>query len=345
MSIQLLNERAREILRLIVENYVDTGEPIGSRTISRRLNMSLSPASIRNVMADLEELGLLFAPHTSAGRLPTHAGLRLFVDGLLELGNLSPEERESISGQCAAAGRSVEEVFGEATTILSGLSRCAGLVIAPKIDAPLKHIEFIGLDQTRGIAVTVTQDGMVENRVIELPPGLPLASLREASNYLNARVAGQTLQEAGELIRREIAEHRTELDALAERVVEAGIAAWSENSSRATLVVRGQHNLLEDIQAGEDLERIRAIFELLETKEGMLRLLELTEGGEGVRIFIGAENTLFSMSDCAAVVATFRNSQQKIIGAVGVIGPTRLNYARVIPMVDYTSKVIGRILG
>jgi heat-inducible transcriptional repressor len=343
--IDQLNERSREIFRLIVDNYVSTGEPIGSRTISRRLGMNLSPASIRNVMADLEELGLLFAPHTSAGRLPTEAGLRLFVDGLLEVGDLSSEERESINGRCAASGRGFEEVLTEATSMLSGLSRCAGMVVAPKTDAPLKHIEFVNLSPDRALVVIVTGDGMVENRVIELPPGIPHSALVDAGNYLNARLAGRTLAEARVEILAELEADSAALDELSSRVVEAGLATWSGGETDAMLIVRGQANLLEDVSAVEDLERIRAMMGTLETKRELIRLLDLAEGGEGVQIFIGAENKLFGMTGCSVIVAPFTNRREQIVGAVGVIGPTRLNYARIIPMVDYTSKVIGRLIG
>jgi heat-inducible transcriptional repressor len=331
-----LNERSREILRLVVDAYVATGEPVGSRTLSRRMGIALSPATIRNVMADLEELGLLYAPHTSAGRLPTEAGLRLFVHGLLELGDLGQDERKSIESQCAAAGRSLPELLEEASSLLSGLSRCAGLVMAPKQDKPLKHIEFVSLGPGRALVVIVDDDGIVENRIVEVPLGMPPSSLIEASNFLAARLVGRTLAEAKEKIQRELEEHRSQLDALTQRVVETGLASWTneDDSGAGTggyLIVRGQANLLDDVTALADLERIRALFEALETKEALLRLIDATSQAEGVQIFIGAENE--------------SNSRNMIVGAIGVIGPTRINYARIIPMVDYTAKVIGRILG
>jgi heat-inducible transcriptional repressor len=327
--IDQLNERSREIFRLIVDNYVKTGEPIGSRTISRRAGLNLSPASVRNVMADLEDIGLLFAPHTSAGRMPTETGLRLFVDGLLEVGDLSSAERENINGRCAASGRGFEEVLTEATTMLSGLSHCAGMVVAPKSDAPLKHIEFVSLSPDRAMVVIVSGEGMVENRVIDLPPGTPPSVLAEAGIYLNARLAGRTLAEARVGILAELEADSAKLDEL----------------SNAILIVRGHANLLDDVTAVEDLERIRTLMGTLETKKGLVRLLDLAESGEGVQIFIGAENKLFGMSGCSVIVAPFTNRREQIVGAIGVIGPTRLNYARIIPMVDYTSKVIGRLIG
>jgi heat-inducible transcriptional repressor len=341
-----LNARHREIFRRIVEAYVETGAPIGSRTLSRQLGMQLSSATIRNVMADLEELGLLMAPHTSAGRLPTELGLRLFVHGLLERGNLTRDERDQIDARCAAQGRSFNEVLEETSTVLSGLSRCAGLVFAPKSDEPLKHIEFVSLGPGRALVVLVTASGHVENRVIDVPVGLPPSSLVEAGNYLAARLRERGLGEARGSIEQELSQARAELDGLTRKVIEAGLATWSQSTAGGgALIVRGQHQLLDDVQAMEDLERIRHLFTLLERKEALLKLLEMTESAEGVQIFIGAQNELFGLAGCSLVVAPYTNSQQQIVGAVGVIGPTRIDYARIIPMVDYTAQAIGRMLG
>jgi heat-inducible transcriptional repressor len=339
-----LNERSREIFRHIVDLYVETGEPVGSRTLSRRLGQNLSPATIRNVMADLEEAGLLMAPHTSAGRLPTDAGLRLFVHGLLEVGGLSEDERRNIDSQCAAAGKSVAQALEEATSALSGLSQCAGVVLAPKTERPLKHIEFVHLGPGRALVVMVTEDGLVENRVITVPLGLPPATMVQAGNYLNARLVGRTLDEAKAAVTEDLAGHREQLDELTSKLVEAGLAMVSGGQDSA-LIVRGQAKLLGDVTALADLERLRGLFEALETKESMLRLLEATRTGEGVQIYIGSENPLFGMAGVSMVVAPYQNSREQIVGAIGVIGPTRLNYARIIPMVDYTAKVIGRLLG
>jgi len=339
-----LNERSREILRHIVDAYMETGEPVGSRSISRRLGMSLSPATIRNVMADLEEAGLLYAPHTSAGRLPTERGLSLFVSGLLELGGLSQEERAQIEGKCAAAGRSFGDVLEDATTMLSGLSHCAGLVVAPKTERALKHIEFVHLGPGRALVVMVTEDGLVENRIIDVPIGLPPSSLIEATNYMSARLVGRTLDEARAGVVKELEYHRAELDGLTAKVVEAGLATWSGDKTGGALIVRGQANLLDEVTALSDLERIRALFAALETKEAMVRLLDAADHAQGVQIFIGAESELFGLAGCSMIIAPYRNSREKIVGAVGVIGPTRINYARIIPMVDYTAQVIGRIL-
>ena len=338
-----LNKRAREVLRLIVDAYVETGEPVGSRAISRKLGMNLSPATIRNVMADLEEFGLLHAPHTSAGRLPTEAGLRLFVHGLLQVGHLSDDERDAINVRASAAGRSLQQVLGEATSALSGLSGCTGLVVAPKTDEPLKHLEFVALGPGRTLIVMVTEDGAVENRVIETPLGVPAASLVMASNYLSARLIGRTIDEGRAAILAEIETARSQLDALTASLVEAGLAIRSIGTDQ--LIVRGQGNLLEDIGNRADVIRIRALFEALETKDTMLKLLEAANRAEGVQIFIGSENEMFAHAGCSMIITPYMNSREQVVGAIGVIGPTRLNYARIIPMVDYTAKVIGRLLG
>jgi heat-inducible transcriptional repressor len=339
-----LNERSREIFRVIVDGYVATGEPVGSRTLSRRLGQNLSPATIRNVMADLEEAGLLYAPHTSAGRLPTEAGLRLFVHGLLEIGRLAEDERRSIESLCAARGKSLAQALEEATSALSGLSHCAGIVVVPKQERPLKHLEFVHLGPGRALVVLVTEDGLVENRVIELPLGLPPAALVSAGNYLNARLIGRTIEEARAEIEEEIASNKARLDELTSKLVATGLASWAGGEGSA-LIVRGQANLLEDVTALTDLERLRTLFEMLETRETMLRLLDASKQGEGVQIFIGAESHLFGITGCSVVIAPYHNSREQIVGAIGVIGPTRLNNARIIPMVDYTAKVIGRLIG
>ncbi|MGH7115304.1 MAG: heat-inducible transcriptional repressor HrcA [Stellaceae bacterium] len=340
-----LTERSREIFRRIVDGYVATGEPIGSRTLARLLGQNLSSATIRNVMADLEEAGLLYAPHTSAGRLPTEAGLRLFVHGLLEVGRLAEDERRNIESLCLARGKSLPQALEEAISALSGLSHCAGVVVAPKQDRPLKHLEFVHLGPGRALVVLVTEDGLVENRVIEVPLGLPPAALSAAGNYLNARLIGRTIEEARAEIEAEIASHQAQLDELTSKLVAAGLASWAGDDEGSALIVRGQANLLDDVTALADLERLRALFEMLETRETVLRLLDASKQGEGVQIFIGAESRLFGVAGCSMVIAPYQNSREQIVGAIGVIGPTRINYARIIPMVDYTAKVIGRLLG
>jgi heat-inducible transcriptional repressor len=340
-----LNERSREIFRMVVDSYVETGEPVGSRTLSRRGSLELSPATIRNVLADLEEAGLLYAPHTSAGRLPTEAGLKLFVSGLLEVGGLTEDERRSIDGRLAAVGKSMGQALEQATTMLSGLSRCAGLVLAPKTEAPLKHIEFVPLSATRALVVMVTADGLVENRLIDVALGTPGSTLIAATNYLNSRLVGRTLDEARVAILSEIDGRRAQLDELTSRVVEAGLASWSGAGEGAALIIKGQAMLLSDVTALADLERLRTLFDVLETREAMVRLLDAARDGDGVQIYIGADNPLFGVAGCSMIVAPYNNSREQVVGAIGVIGPTRLTNARIIPLVDYTAKVIGRLIG
>lgn len=343
IGIQELNTRSREIFRVIVDAYMDQGEPIGSRTISRRLTQQLSPATIRNVMADLQDLGLLHAPHNSAGRLPTDAGLRLFVDGLLQVGDIGAEERTEIEGLLGNAGMSMDRALEKATSALAGLSTHAGLVVAPKTSNAVTHIEFVPLGDGRGLVILVDSTGQVENRVIDLPVGLPSSSLQEATNYLSARLRNRTLDEARAEIRNELTHHKAQLDALTHQVIEDGLAVWSDAGGGA-LIIKGQARLLDDVAAVTDLERIRSLFDALETKETMLRLVEASETGDGVKIFIGAENTVFSHAGWSMVLAPYGGADSKVLGAIGVIGPTRLNYARIIPMVDYTAQVIGRML-
>ena len=345
-AIAELNDRSREIFRQIVESYLMTGEPVGSRHLTRILPMTLSPASIRNVMADLEHAGLIFAPHTSAGRLPTQTGLRFYVDALLEIGDVASDERERIEAQmrAAASRHTFESALTEASALLSGMSRGAGVVVTTKSNASLKHIEFVRLDPARAIVVLVSDDGSVENRLLDLPPGLPATALVEASNFLNARIAGRTLESLRGDVQRRRDEMERELDTLTARLVEAGLATTVGGGDGRQLIVRGQANLLDDLHAAEDLERIRLLFADLETQTDVIDLLTRAENGEGVRIFIGSENRLFSMSGSSMIAAPFRDSNQKIVGVVGVIGPTRLNYARIVPMVDYTARVVSRLL-
>ncbi|HEX7390751.1 MAG TPA: heat-inducible transcriptional repressor HrcA [Acidiphilium sp.] len=340
-----LDARSAAVLREIVEQYVETGDPVGSRTLSRLLPMGLSPATIRNVMADLTDAGLLFSPHTSAGRLPTDRGLRLFVDGLLHFGELSDEERERIEAALAQSGRSIQETLTEASAMLSGLSSAAGIVLAPKSDGSVKHIEFVPLNSGRALVILVSADGQVENRVIETPPGLPPSALQEASNYLNAQLSGLSLAELRLRVSADMTADRTALDTLTASVVAAGLATWSGEERGGSLIVRGQGRLLADIDQVEKLGAIQHLFERLEAQETMLKLLELADRSDGVRIFIGAESGLFGAAGVSMVVAPARNRSDRIVGAIGVIGPTRINYGRIIPVVDYTARVIGRLLG
>jgi heat-inducible transcriptional repressor len=348
-TLQSLDMRSREIFRLIADSFLRDGEPVGSRNLARLLPSSLSPATVRNVMSDLEQLGLIYSPHISAGRLPTQKGLRFFVDAFMEIGDLSEEERRVIDTQVRASGRgaSLEHMLTEASTMLSGMSRGAGVVLAGKTETALKHIEFIQLEPDKALAVLVSHSGDVENRVIDLPAGVTLSQLHEASNYLNAHIRGRTLAEARIEIARLREETRLALDTLSQDLVEKGLAVWggTESGTPSRLIVRGRANLLENVTAQADIELLKHLFEDLETKEGLIQLLELAEHGSGVRIFIGSENKLFSLSGSSLVVAPYRDKDARVIGALGVIGPTRLNYARIVPMVDYTAQMISRMLG
>lgn len=338
-----LGHRAQDILRQLIDTYLATGEPVGSRTLSRLLETSLSPATIRNIMSDLEDAGLLFAPHTSAGRMPTPAGLRFFVDTLLERRELSPGEQQTIETHCAASQRSAPHILEQATRALSGLSSCAGFVLAPAISPTIKHIEFVPIGGARALVVMVDADDQVENRVIDLPVGLPPSALTAATNYLTARGAGKNLDDVRELIAHELAAGKTELDEISSRVVTAGLAAWSEGHNQ--LIIRGQAHLLNDVRAVADLERIRKLFALLEQQETVLRLLEMAQGAAGVQIFIGSEHEFFSGTGCSMVITGVPGKGASVMGALGVIGPTRLNYGRIVPLVDYTAAVVAKLLG
>jgi heat-inducible transcriptional repressor len=343
-SLAELDARARDIFRRVVETYLETGEPVGSRTISRA-GVALSPASIRNTMQDLAELGLLDAPHISAGRMPTHVGLRLFVDGLLEVGDLAEEDRRSIEARLTAHGRSMEDALHEASAILSGLAGGAGVVVAPSREAGVKHVEFVALGPDQTLVIMVFDDGQVENRLMRRPAGVTPSALTEASNFLNARLRGRTLAEARTEVDRELERARRELDAVSARLVEEGLAAWGGGGEMGrALIVRGRANLLGDPETLADLERVRMLFDDLEQKEQLIGLLDLVRDAEGVRIFIGAETRLFSLSGSAVIAAPYMSGRQKVLGAIGVIGPARLNYARVIPLVDYTARALGRIM-
>jgi heat-inducible transcriptional repressor len=340
-SLAELNDRAREIFRRIVVGYLDSGLPVGSRTLAKGAGLGLSPASIRNVMQDLEELGLLAAPHTSAGRLPTQLGLRMFVDGMLQASEPSEDERAAIAAGMAG-NVPMEEALSRTTAALSGLSQCAGLVLVPRRDLKIRQINFVPLAPGRALAVLVGDDGSVENRLVELPADLPPTTLEQAANYINARLAGLTLADAAARLEQEIARDRAALDAITAKAVETGLAAWSsDGAARPVLIVRGQANLVE---TSVDLAQVRQLLDDLENKAELIRLLERARGADAARIFIGAESQLFSLSGSSVIAAPYRGADGRVIGVVGVIGPTRLNYARVIPMVDYTARTLSRLV-
>jgi len=337
-----ISDRAREVFRLVVESYLDSGAPIGSRTVSRLPGINLSPASIRNVMQDLEELGLLSHPHTSAGRMPTESGLRLFVDGMMQAAEPSSEERAAIEARLDRDGP-IEDALAAATTALSGLSACAGIVLVPKSEPVLKQLGFVPLSPGQALAVVVGSDGSVENRVVDLPPGIGPSALAEVGNYVSARLSGLTLSQAQARLAEEISAGEAALDGASQELVARGLATWSKDGSRPVLIVRGQANLI-DPRAAADLERIRHLLDELETKEEIGRLLDSARAGQGMKIFIGSENKLFALSGSSVIAAPYRGGDGKVVGVVGVIGPTRLNYARVVPMVDFTAQALSRLM-
>lgn len=340
-----MNTRSREVFRRVVEGYLETGDPVGSRTLTRDFSEKVSAATIRNVMQDLEFLGLLNSPHVSAGRIPTELGLRMFVDGLLEVDQLNGEDRKKIDKTLSSDDSDVTMLLDRVGSALSGVTRGASLVLTPKHEAPIKHIEFVSLAPDRALVVLVFADGQVENRVFTPPTGQTPSSMREAANFINAIAEGQTLSTLGALISREIQARRQEIDGLAAQLVESGLALWeNEGEADERLIVRGRGNLLAEPESQADLDRIRTLFDDLERKRDIAKFLDLTEEGEGVRIFIGSENELFSLSGSSLVVSPYMNADRKIIGAVGVIGPTRLNYGRIVPIVNYTAQRIGKII-
>ena len=340
-----MNDRTREVFRRVVEGYLTSGEPVGSRTLTRTLSEKVSAATVRNVMQDLEYLGLLDSPHVSAGRKPTQAGLRMFVDSLLEVGQVAPEDQEKIDATLGVNDQDVTTLLDEVGAALSVITRGASVVLSPKREAAIRHIEFVALGADRALVVLVFADGQVENRVFVPPPGQTPSSMREAANFLNAMAEGRTLSELRGRMSREIAQRRQEIDSLARQMVESGLALW-ENAGEPSerLIVRGRSNLIGEAADQQEIDRIRVLFDDLERKRDIAEFLNLTEAGDGVRIFIGSENKLFSLSGSSLVVSPYMNADRKIIGAVGVIGPTRLNYGRIVPIVDYTAQLVGRLV-
>lgn len=338
-----LNERSREIFKYIVSSYLDTGSPVGSRTISKAIDLSLSPASIRNTMADLEDLGLLSAPHTSAGRLPTERGLRLYIDGLMEVGALSNEERLRIEAECSIKGLSFNDVISNASSMLSNLSACASLVIAPKIEKPVRQIQFVMLEPGKALIILVMQNGMVENRMMHIAGDVSESHLQQASNYLNSQIKGKTLSDMRKSVSDDIRNNRSKLDSITADLVAKGIAIPQDRLG-GRIIIRGQSHLLEDVKAITDLERARTLLGYLEEQENILKLIDTVTDAQGVQIYLGAENKIFDQSGWSMILSPYKDAEEKIVGAIGVIGPTRLDYDRIIPMVDYTSQVIARLV-
>ncbi|MDV4169168.1 MAG: heat-inducible transcriptional repressor HrcA [Pseudomonadota bacterium] len=340
-----MNDRSREVFRRVVEGYLDTGDPVGSRTLTRDFSEKVSAATIRNVMQDLEFLGLLDSPHVSAGRIPTQLGLRMFVDGLLEVRDLDAQDREKLNATLGSNEQDVGSMLDRVGSALSGVTHGASIVLAPKHEAPIKHIEFVSLAPDRSLAVLVFADGHVENRIFNPPPGQTPSSMREAANFLNSLAEGRTISELRSVMATEMKRRKAELDVLAQDMVNSGLAIWeNQGEQNERLIVRGRSNLLESGTASEDLDRIRNLFDDLERKRDIVEFLELAENADGVRIFIGSENKLFSLTGSSLVVSPYMNADRKIVGAVGVIGPTRLNYGRIVPIVDYTAQLVGKMI-
>jgi heat-inducible transcriptional repressor len=340
-----MNDRSREVFRRVVEGYLDTGAPMGSRTLTRSLSEKVSAATVRNVMQDLEYMGLLGSPHVSAGRVPTQLGLRMFVDGLLEVGDLTSDDRKRLDDTLGDNTADVTHKLDRLGSALSGVAQGASLVLTPKREAPIQHVEFVSLSPDRALVVLVFADGHVENRVFRPPPGQTPSSMREAANFLNALAAGKSVTELRRAMETEVQARRQEIDSLARELIESGAAMWVDEGDRTErLIVRGRSHLLDSGPETEELERIRTLFDDLERKRDIAEFLELTEEGDGVRIFIGSENKLFSLSGSSLVVSPYMNADRKIIGAVGVIGPTRLNYGRIVPIVDYTAQLVGKLI-
>jgi len=348
-SITELTSRAREIFRLVVEGYLATGQPVGSKTLAGARTqegggLNLSPASIRSVLADLEALGLLAAPHTSAGRLPTEVGLRLFVDGMMQVAEPTPHERAEIEQRLSEPGP-IEAALAATSAVLSDLSACAGVVMVPGREPRLAQLSLVQVGPDRALAVLVGEDGAIENRIVALSGGVTQSALEQASNYITARLAGRTLTEGAKMMRAEIASGRSALDAASRDLVERGLAVWSEDAARRpVLIVRGQANLLDEA-ALTDIERVRSLLDDLENKQSVADLLDLAREARSTRIFIGSENRLFALSGSSVIASPYRDRDGRVIGVVGVIGPTRLNYARVVPMVDFTAQSLGRLIG
>ncbi len=340
ISVASLSERARIIFRDIVDGYLSTGAPVGSRTLSKGGHLNLSPASIRNVMQDLEELGLLAAPHTSAGRIPTEQGLRLFVDGMMQAAAPDADDIAAIEAEAARLGASLEEVLTRTTAALSGLSKCAAVIAAQKADPVIRQLNLVPLGAGRALAVLAGADGSIENRVIALPDEANPQRLEQAQNYANARLAGLTLPQAVERLQAEMATDKAELDQLTADLVERGLASWSSDGAGPVLIVRGQAHLLDSA----DLDRARALLQQLERKGEVAHLLDEARKSDAMRIFIGAETQLFALSGSSVIAAPYRGADGRVVGVVGVIGPTRLNYARVIPMVDFTANRLSRLM-
>ena len=343
--LEILDQRNTEIFSRLVESYLYSGSPVGSRAISRNLSTKISPATVRNVMQDLERLGLLESPHISAGRIPTLMGLRLFVDEFLEIGEIEPEDKKQFSRIGSTEDENLNNSLDRIGSLLSRLTQSASLVLMPKKESTIKHVQFLNLTNESALVVLVMADGTVENRVFSTPMGLTSSTLTEAANYVNSVLDGKSITEIKGLISKDILKQKSKLDELTTELVERGLAFWDKpGDQQERLIVRGRSNLLENDEGTVDFEQVRHLFDDLERKKEISNILELIEEGQGVKIFIGSENKLFSLSGSTLVAAPYINSEGNIVGALGVIGPTRLNYGRIVPIVDYTAQLVGKLI-
>ncbi len=339
-----LSERSKLILKGVVESYLDTGEPAGSKTILNKTGLNISSSSIRSILANLQKEGLLYSPHVSSGRLPTDKGMRFFVDGLLEFGRLTKDEQENIKSQCRSNGSSYEKILDKASKTISGLSNCAGIVVAPKFQNKIRHIEFIRLNRNQVMSIIASENGIVENRVLDSKHNYDDSTLQQVTNFLNSKFVGKTIEEIKSLILQEIEDSKNQLNSLGKKLVKEGIIEIAPKAETPYIFLHGQSNLLGDEIISKDLDQIRALFDDIENKSNFLNIIENTSKGQGVQIFIGSQNFLFKHSGISMVMAPYKNKEQKIIGAIGVVGPMRIDYAKIVPLVDYTSKIIGRII-
>ncbi|MFZ5548306.1 MAG: heat-inducible transcriptional repressor HrcA [Pseudomonadota bacterium] len=339
----MLDERSRSLLKTLVERYIADGQPVGSRTLSKASGLELSPATIRNVMADLEELGLIVSPHTSAGRIPTARGYRLFVDTMLTSRalDLGPGSPELAAARDQLHPDQPQRVIAQAAQLLSNLSSFVGVITAPKKPSVFRHIEFLRLGEKRVLVILVAPDGDVQNRVIFTAHDPSQSELVEASNYLNAHYAGLTIEEVRERLKHEIDALRGEIAALMQAAVQLGSDAMAENQDQ--VVVSGERNLLGVQDFGHDMGSLRKLFDLFEQKTQLMRLLDTSSRAEGVRIFIGGESRVVPYEELSVVSAPYEVDGQ-VVGTLGVIGPTRMAYDRMIQIVDITSRLVGNAL-
>ncbi|MDA3902383.1 MAG: heat-inducible transcriptional repressor HrcA [Desulfuromusa sp.] len=337
-----LNERSQNILEAIVEDYIASAEPVGSRAISRKHNLNLSPASVRNVMADLEEMGLLCSPHTSSGRIPTRQGFQYYIDTLLEVRNLNRNEKQNLRNSYRFKNMRMEDIMQEVGRVLSGLSQYTGLVMAPKfISTVFRQIEFIRLSQRRLLVIYVSESGLVQNKVIEADPTLTAQDLEQVSNYLNSELNGLSIQEVRIKLKRELQEDRIRYDQLKKHALKLSSAAL-QDEVEDLLYVSGASLMLGQPEFSTP-EQMRRLIKTFESKKILIELLDRGQSAQGVQIFIGSESSHIDLEGCSLITSNFSN-QKGAIGTLGVIGPVRMNYSQVVPIVDFTAQLISRVL-